>query len=180
MNAKLDPKGGAVIVIKRSATRSSTSGRRRFGRPSRTPGFLHRGDHFSKSSEVGAKLLKEKLKANPKLVLVFGVDGLSTSACRSVMAELIPDRLFVQAAFPAESNYSDMIRVGDWAAVAGFIPNRVIRKAIATAVSVSQGKDVPRRVEVPVEVHDSDEKSTTPQSPAYYKSREGVRKKEGP
>ena len=125
-------------------------------------------------------MLKEKLKANPKLVLVFGVDGLSTSACRSVMAELIPDRLFVQAAFPAESNYSDMIRVGDWAAVAGFIPNRVIRKAIATAVSVSQGKDVPRRVEVPVEVHDSDEKATTPQSPAYYKSREGVRKKEGP
>ena len=72
-----------------------------------------------------------------------------------------------------------MVRVGDFAAVAGFIPNRVVRKAIATAVSLSQGKDVPSRVEVPVEVHDSDEKATTPQSPAYYKSREAGPKKKG-
>ena len=38
---------------------------------------------FSKSAEVGAKLLKEKLKANPKLVLVFAIDGLSTAACQA-------------------------------------------------------------------------------------------------
>ena len=71
------------------------------------------------------------------------------------MNELIPDRLFVQSAFAAEGKLGDMTRVGDFAAVAGFVPNRVIRKAIITAVSLSQGADVPGRVEVSVEVHDS-------------------------
>ena len=64
------------------------------------------------------------------------------------MAELIPDRPFVQSAFAAEGKYDDMTRVGDFAAVAGFVPNRVIRKAIITAVSLSQGQDVPGRVEL--------------------------------
>ena len=131
---------------------------------------------FSKSADVGAKLLKEKLHANSKLVLVFAIDGLSTSALRSVMAELIPDRLFVQSAFAAEGNYADMTRAADFAAVAGFIPNRVLRKAIIAAVSLSQGRDVPTRIEVPVELHDSDEKSSTPQSPIYYKSKSPPKK----
>ena len=94
------------------------------------------------------------------------------------MSELIPDRLFVQSAFPSDGNGSctDMIRVGDFAAVAGFVPNRVVRKAITTAVSLSQGRSVPARVEVPVEVHDSDENSTTPQSPIYYKKTRSAAK----
>ena len=132
--------------------------------------------NFSKSADVGAKLLKEKLKANPKLVLVFAIDGLSTTALRQVMPELIPDRLFVQSAFASDGNYGDMTRAGDFAAVAGFVPNRIIRKAISTAVSLSQGRDVPARVEVPVEVHDSDEKSSTPQSPLYYKTKSSSKK----
>ena len=45
-----------------------------------------------------------------------------------------------------------MIRVGDFAAVAGFVPNRLIRKAITTAVSLAQGHEVPSRVEFAVEV----------------------------
>ncbi len=132
---------------------------------------------FSKSADFGAKLLKDKLMANPKLVLVFAIDGLSTAASRKVMADLIPDRLFVQSAFAADGNHSDMTRVGDFAAVAGFDPNRVIRKAINTAVSLAQGQELPSRVEVTVEAYDSDEKSTTPQSPIYYKSKAGSTKK---
>jgi hypothetical protein len=89
---------------------------------------------------------------------------------------LIPDRLFVQSAFASDGNYVDMIRVGDFAAVAGFAPNRVIRKAISTAVALSQGRDVASRVEVPVEVHDSDEKASTPQSPIYYKTKSSPKK----
>ncbi len=92
------------------------------------------------------------------------------------MSELIPDRLFVQSAFASDGNPADMTRAGDFAAVAAFAPNRVIRKAITTAVSLSQGRDVPARVEVPVEVHDSDEKSSTPQSPVYYKAKSASKK----
>ena len=71
-----------------------------------------------------------------------------------------------------------MTRVGDFAAVAGFVPNRVIRKAINTAVSLSQGhRRCPPGSKLPVEVHDSDEKSSTPQSPVYYRNQSGRPKK---
>jgi ABC-type sugar transport system substrate-binding protein len=176
-NAQLDPKGGAVIVINAVSDSFVHERIAAIRTALKDNGITNIEEiNFSKSSEVGAKLLTEKLKANPKLFLVFAVDGLSTAASRQVMSELIPDRLFVQSAFAAEGNYSDMVRVGDFAAVAGFVPNRVIRKAITTAVRLSQGQDMPGRVESSLEVHDSDEKSTTPQSPGYYKSRAAAKK----
>jgi ABC-type sugar transport system substrate-binding protein len=171
-NARLDPKGGAIIVINT------------IGDP-----FLHERTEairdalkksgittveeitFHKPVEVGAKLLTEKLKANPKLVLVFAVDSVSTAACRQVTGQLIPDRLFVQSAYAAESSYGDMTATGDFAAVAAFAPTRLIRRAITTAVNLAEGRNVPARVEVPIEVRESPEDSSTPQSPMYYRSK---------
>ena len=72
-----------------------------------------------------------------------------------------------------------MTAVGDFAAVAGFNPTALVRKAISTAVKLSGGQDVPSRIEVPVDVFESPEKSTTPQSPAYYKSKDASKKKKG-
>jgi ABC-type sugar transport system substrate-binding protein len=171
-NAQLDPKGGAILLINTAGDafipeRSAAVRKALADNGITTVEELR----FSKSTSAAAKLLNEKLKANPKLVLVFAIDGQATSACRQVMSELIPDRLYVQAGFPADAVYGDLVRVADFAAVAGFIPNRVVRKAIATAISLAQGREVPSRVEVSVEVHDSDEKSTTPQSPVYYKAQ---------
>jgi hypothetical protein len=93
------------------------------------------------------------------------------------MGELIPDRLFVAAAYPAEGTSSELTRVGDFAAVAGFVPSRLIRKAIATAVSLSQGHELPGRVEFAVEVNDSPEDSTTPQSPIFYRAKSAANSK---
>ncbi len=176
-NAQLDPKGGAVILVNTMGD-SFLNERTTAIRDALKDNGITTIEEvpFSRSAEVGAKLLKDKLKANPKLVLVFATDGLSTSASRQVMNELIPERLFVQSAFAAEGKLGDMTMAGDFAAVAGFVPNRVIRKAIITAVSLSHGRDVPGRVEVSVEVHDSDEKATTPQSPAYSKARSATKK----
>ena len=176
-NARLDPKGGAIIVINT------------IGDP-----FLHERTEairdalkksgittieeitFHKPIEVGAKLLTEKLKANPKLVLVFAVDSISTGACRQAMGELITDRLFVQSAYAAESSYGDMTAAADFAAVAGFAPTRLIRRAITTAVNLAQGRNVPSRVEVPIEIHESPEDSSTPQSPLYYRNKAASKK----
>lgn len=97
---------------------------------------------------------------------------------RQAMAELIPDRLFVVSAYPAEGTYSDMIRVGDFAAVAGFVPMRLLRKAITTAVSLAQGRELPPRVELPLEVYDSAAEATTPQSPIYYRNKSAARANE--
>ena len=137
---------------------------------------------FSKSAEAGAKLLKEKLNANPKLVLVFAIDGLSTTAARQVMAELIPDRLYVQAAFAADGNYSRYDQ-GRRFRRSGRVSSRIgsCARRSPPRSACPRAASVPGRVEVPVEFFDSDEKSTTPQSPVYYKeTRSGPNAKTGP
>jgi ABC-type sugar transport system substrate-binding protein len=174
-NARLDPKGGAVIVSNPVAD-SFVNERIEAIRSALKENGITAIDEIKSSqpAEAGGKLLIEKLKSNPKIVLVFASDGLSTSVARHAMSELIPDRLSVIAAYPAEGTYGDMIRVGDFAAVAGFVPSRLIRKAITTAVSLAQGHEMPGRVEFAVEVVDSAPDSTTPQSPIYYKAKKAA------
>ena len=177
-NARLDPKGGAVIMMNTIGD-PFTHERTLAIKSALEKNGITTIDQLSisRSVGIGAKLLTEKLKSNPKLVLVFAVDGLSTAAARQVMTELIPDRLFVQSAYAAEGNYGDMIRVGDFAAVAGFIPTWLVRKAITTAVKLSQGGVEPSRVEISVQVHDSAESSSTPQSPIYQKKSSASKKR---
>src|SRR5262249_19778869 len=136
-NAKLDPKGGAVIVNNPDAD-SFVKERIAAIESALKENGITTIDMFtfSKAAEAGGKILNEKLKSHPKLVLVFAVDALSTAVARLTMAELIPGRLFVVAAYPGDATYSDMVRLGDFAAVAGFVPTRLIRKALSTAVSI--------------------------------------------
>jgi ABC-type sugar transport system substrate-binding protein len=175
-NAKLDPKGGALIVNNPYAD-SFVKERIAAIQSALKENGITTIDMFtsSKPSEEGGKLLIAKLKSNPKLFLVFAVDGLSTSAARQAMAELIPDRLFVVSAYAAEATYSDMTRVGDFAAVAGFVPMRLMRKALSTAASITQGQAVPARVDFPIDVYDSAPTATTPQSPIYYRTKQAAK-----
>ncbi len=176
-NSSLDPKGGAVLMISGAGDPFQRDRIAALHSALKESGITTVEEiNFPGTADSGAKLLTAKLKANPKMAMVFAVDSQSTTASRQVMNELIPDRMFVQAAYAAEGNYGDMTRLGDFAAVAGFIPTVLVRRAISTAVKLSQGMDMPSRVEVPVEVVESPEGSTTPQSPAFYKGREAAKK----
>jgi hypothetical protein len=93
-----------------------------------------------------------------------------------VVNSLIPDRPFVLSAYASELCYAEMTNVGDYAAVALFIPTRMIRRSVTTAVNLAQGKNVPSRVEVPIEIHDSPEDSTLPQSPGYFRKKMPAKK----
>ena len=60
-------------------------------------------------------------------------------------------------ATPRTNNSPTRPRSGEFAALAEFVPTRLVRKAITTAVAAAQGRDVPRRVEIPISFHDSPE-----------------------
>jgi len=167
-NAGLAPEGGAVLVINTIgdpfiqdrvvAIRSAleASGIRTIHEVS-----------FSKTSEDGAKLLTKRLKADPKLVLVFSVDSLSSMAARMTMNQIVLDRPFILAGYAAEESYASSTQMGDFAAVAEFAPTRQVRKAINAAVALAQGRTVPSVIELPIVVHDSPEDSTTARSPTF-------------
>jgi ABC-type sugar transport system substrate-binding protein len=177
-NARLDPKGGAVIVINSDGD-SSIEDRARAIRSALRSSVINEIEEvrFSGDLEVGARLVVERLKANPKPVMVFAVDSLSCAAIRHAKDKIIAERPFVMAGFAAEEHYSETAQFGEFAAVAEFAPLRVLRKAIGTAVSLAKGRSLPGRVEVPIIVSDSPENSGLPKGPPVPPSAKDAAKK---
>jgi len=171
-NAHLDAKGGAVIMINTLGD-PSIQDRVAAIRSALKAGGITKIQEvsFSKQSELGSKLLTERLEADAKLAMVFSVDSLSSLATRQVMLEIILTRPFILAGYAADETYFSSTQMADFAAVAEFAPTRLVRKAIITAVAMAQGRNVPSVIEIPIEVHDSPEDSTTARSPNYYKNK---------
>ena len=126
---------------------------------------------FAKEVSLGKTLLIERLKAQPKVTLVFAIDTQATTVCREAVTELLEARPFVMAAFASESSVSDMTRSGDYAGVAEFAPLKVVRKAISTAVAMSQGR------EFPPESNCRSCITTRPPSPPCQRRRPSTRRK---
>jgi ABC-type sugar transport system substrate-binding protein len=164
-NGKLDPRGGALIVINSkgdfmiedrvSAIRSALRG-----------SLVTAVDEirFSDDLEAGARLVVERLRAKPKLAMVFSVDSLSSAAIRHAKDEIVSERPFVIAGYAAEENYSELAQYAEFAAVAEFAPLRVVRRAITTAVALARGRELPGRIEIPIVVNDSPETAGVPKS----------------
>src|SRR5262249_7992606 len=126
---------------------------------------------FAKDNQVAHKLLVQRLRTDSKPVLVFSIDSQGTSAANQAISEIVQERPFIQAGYNSDESHSRMVAVGEFAALAEYVPTRLIRKAISTAVTVAQGRDVPSRVEVAVVVHVSPEKSGAPGVQAHYREQ---------
>jgi len=93
-------------------------------------------------------------KAQPETILVFALDSVSSSALRNVMKNNTAHRFFIVSCYNGEGQAADLTLVTHVAAAAEFSPTRLMRKAIATASALAQGRDVPTVVEFPINVSD--------------------------
>jgi ABC-type sugar transport system substrate-binding protein len=132
---------------------------------------------FTKSFEAGSKVLMEKLKANPKIGLVFAIDTVSCDAARDANGKVADANQFIMAGFSSENHISDLTRAGDFAAIAEFVPLRVIRRGVTVAAAVSQGQTVATRIEQPITFYDSPEDSTLAKSQRQYQKNVEQRKR---
>jgi ABC-type sugar transport system substrate-binding protein len=173
-NAKLDPQGGAIILVNTSSD-IFVNDRIAALRQALSAAGVKTIEQvaFAKQIPLGKALLTERLKAQPKISLVFAVDSLSATTCREANTDLVENRPFIMAAFASESHISDLTRVGDMAGVAEFAPLKVIRKAVNIASAIAQGKEVPSRVELPIIYYDSPANSGVAVSAARYKKMQG-------
>ena len=112
---------------------------------------------FEKSATRVEPVLSEFLRANPDFVMVFPLDHQSYLANRKVSTDLRPERPLISAGYTADDQLARSVQMGEFAALAEFMPTRLLRKATSTAIAVAQGRDVPRRVELPIAFHDSPE-----------------------
>ena len=89
--------------------------------------------------------------------MVFSLDLQSFIANRQVRTKMIEDRLFVSAGFTSDDHLATSAQFGEFAALGEYVPTRLIRKAVSTAAAITQGRDVQRRIEIPINFHDSPE-----------------------
>jgi ABC-type sugar transport system substrate-binding protein len=155
-NAKLNPQNGAFLLINTSGDSLIPDRVASIRDALKAAGITTVEEiPFVRDAQVAGKLLTDRLQANKKLALVFSFDSTSSSASNHVATELAQDRPFVQAAYTSDDNLIRMTGMGEFAAVVEFFPTRMLRKAISTAVSLAQGRNVAGRVEFPVVFHDS-------------------------
>ena len=174
-NASLDPTAGAIVVVNTVSDPFVDERVRAIHDQLKLAGVKQVSEiRFASRVEDCVKQLTERLKKDPKPTLVFGVDSPSMSGCREVSNQLIDERPFITAGYSADEQLGMTARSGDLAAVADFMPTRLVRKAIAMAAEVADGKAVPDTIELAIVFHDSPPTTGVPRTQSFYKSRGGL------
>jgi len=114
---------------------------------------------FERDGTRAGSLLSEFLRANPDIMMVFSLDHQSFIANRQVGKELEEERPLISAGYTSDEHLASTAQSGEFAALAEYVPMRLIRKATSTAIAAAQGRDVQRRIEIPIIFHDSPEKT---------------------
>jgi hypothetical protein len=125
------------------------------------------------------KALSESLKDHPETIMVFMVDSVSSSSLRGMQKNDPTDRFFVAGCYITEGQTADLIGNVNVAAVAEFTPVRLMRKAIATAAALAQGRDLPQLVDFPIKISDATTPSAFIKAQAVKWKKNGETKEEG-
>jgi ABC-type sugar transport system substrate-binding protein len=182
-NAKLSPAGGAILVINTTGDRLFEDRALALRAALRNAGITTIEElRFAGTNEdVQAKLLA-LLRANRKPVMVLATDLLGVSAALQITGDLGEDRPFVIAGYSSDDSLANMVRAGEYAALAIYTPEKLISKAVTTAVAVARGEKLPDRVELMVLDLDSPGDSAAPNKFRMYKkmheSSESAEKKQ--
>lgn len=153
--AELDPNGGAFILINTLGDQFTTERVDGIREALKTAGITSVEEiRFANDVATGENLVKNSLKAHPKVVLIFAADYMSTSALRGLMNAKTESPLFVAGCYSSDANMHDMGNQMTVAASADFTPVRLLRKAIGTAAGLSQGKVISSPAELAVVVDD--------------------------
>ena len=177
-NAKLKPEGGALILVNTAADFLVPDRLAAIRAALQAAGITAIEElRFARDVQAAHTLLVQRLRADAKPVLVFSTDSQGTSAANQTIGEIVEERPFIQAGYNSDDSQSRMVAMGEFAALAEYAPTRLIRKGISTAVAVAQGREVPSRVEVPVVMHVSPEKSAAPGIQAQMRKQMESKKK---
>ena len=115
------------------------------------------GDHT-----VAKEKLSAVLPAHPKIGMVFSTDHIGLASSFQLLEKVGEQHMYVVAGYTGEESSVNMANNGEFAAAAIFVPERLIRKAIASAASLARGEKLAERVEVPVPLHVSPPTAAAP------------------
>ena len=170
-NAKLAVDGGAVILIDEASDPQVEDRARALAAALRDAGVTKINEvRYASDSNLGEKKLGELLEADRKACIVLAADNSSTRAAYAMANKKGEERPYVLAGFTLDESDVGMTRMGEYAAIAAFSEDRLIRKAITTAAEVAAGQKIPEQVEIKIPVHLSPADSVAPRMIAKVKS----------
>jgi hypothetical protein len=177
-NAKLAIDGGALLVIDTDSDPLVEDRAQALRAALRGAGITAVEEvPFSRDFDEGKKKVVERLKTNPKLGMVLSTDRVALSASYNAMSNLGEDRIYVVAGYSSDESGATMARAGEFAAVAVYSAERLIRKAITTAALSAAGQKFPERVELKIPVHVSSPRAGAPKKNALQRAKKEAMRK---
>ncbi len=162
-NAKFTVDSGAVLVMNTASDPLADERALALRNALREAGVKNIQEiRFARDLDEAKQKVIELLKADRKPGMVFSPDQIGFSASYNALTTLGDERPYVVAGYSNDESGSTMTRSGEFAAVAIFSPERLIRKAVTTAVRASEGQRLPERVELGIPVHVSPPSSGAP------------------
>jgi ABC-type sugar transport system substrate-binding protein len=126
---------------------------------------------FASDLDADKKKVADLLRADRKPGMVLATDQAGFMAAYNATNDLGEERPYVVAGYSSDESGTTMARTGEFAAIAIFSFERLIRKAITTAALSAGGQKFPERVEVRIPVHVSPLKSGAPQMNRMMKAK---------
>jgi ABC-type sugar transport system substrate-binding protein len=155
-NAKLNPEAGAILLIPATGD-AFIPDRVAAVREALEVAKVSPVDEIRMTRDMddGIKRLTKRLEADSKTAMVFAFDFVSTTSCNKTATDIGEKRPFIQAGYTSDDNLPRMALAGEFAAIADYVPARLVRKAISTAVAAAQGREITDPVEIQIPVRES-------------------------
>jgi ABC-type sugar transport system substrate-binding protein len=155
-NAKLNPDAGAILLIPSSGD-AFIPDRVAAVREALEVAKVSPVDEIRMTRDVddGFKRLTKRLESDSKTAMVFAFDFISTTASNKAATDIGEKRPFIQAGYTSDDSLPRMALAGEFAAIADYVPTRLVRKAISTAVAAAQGREITDPVEIQIPVRES-------------------------
>jgi hypothetical protein len=174
-NAKLALEAGAILAVDTTVDPLVEDRVRALTAALRDAGIrLAHEIRYAGDSDAFEKELDELLERDQKACIVLGADVTSTRSAYTLANRKGEKRPFVVAGYTADESELPATRMGEYAAIAAFSADRLIRKAVATAILAAAGQKFPEQVEISVPVHVSPADSRTPRM--YEMKKSGQRR----
>jgi ABC-type sugar transport system substrate-binding protein len=117
---------------------------------------------FARSIKAAKQKLIEYLKAHKETTMVFATDAGGIAAADDATEILKKDHRYVIAGFSDNEAARNQVQMGEYAAIAVFSIDRLLRRGVNIASSLMRGVEVPDRVEIEVPAVESGEKAALP------------------
>jgi hypothetical protein len=174
-NAKLSPEA-AVLMVNASVDRLAEDRAAGLREALRNAGITAVEQLPITADTATAKAdLIALLRANRKPSMVLATDLTGLTAAALATAVLGDDHLYVVGGYSWEDALASAVNGGEYAAIAVFSMDRLVARAVKTAVAASRGERLPDRVQLEVPVLESPENSAAPRMYRGYKNMENQR-----